>query len=129
MPTDDPFLPLALASQSTTTLGLGTAVAIGFARNPIVLAVRAIWDRWQTDGQLRFEGDFYHHTLMTPAFNPGPNPYGHPPVFVGGFGPRMIEVAGEVADGLIVYPFNTRHQRRPMPRCSTSRATTVCTPT
>ena len=151
----DPFLPLALASQSTTTLGLGTAVAIGFARNPmvlanvgydlqqlsagrfvlglgsqvrphiqhrfsetwsrpaarmreLVLAVRAIWDCWQTGGPLRFEGDFYHHTLMTPAFNPGPNPYGHPPVFVGGFGPRMIEVAGEVADGLIVHPFNTR---------------------
>jgi probable F420-dependent oxidoreductase len=29
-------------------------------------------------------------------------------VFVGGFGPRMIEVAGEVADGLIVHPFNSR---------------------
>jgi probable F420-dependent oxidoreductase len=45
---------------------------------------------------------------MTPAFDPGPNPFGPPPVFVGGFGPRMIEVAGEVADGLIVHPFNTR---------------------
>ena len=57
---------------------------------------------------MRFEGDFYHHTLMTPAFDPGPNPYGPPPVFIGGFGPRMIEVAGEVADGLIVHPFNSR---------------------
>ena len=34
----DPFLPLALASQTTSTLRLGTAVAIGFARNPMVLA-------------------------------------------------------------------------------------------
>src|SRR6478736_1130174 len=34
----DPFLPLALASASTTHLRLGTAVAIGFARNPMVLA-------------------------------------------------------------------------------------------
>src|SRR5450432_2007155 len=34
----DPFLPLALASQHTTNLRLGTAVAIGFARNPMVLA-------------------------------------------------------------------------------------------
>src|SRR3954453_13977731 len=34
----DPFLPLALASQTTTSLRLGTAVAIGFARNPMVLA-------------------------------------------------------------------------------------------
>ena len=72
------------------------------------MAVRAIWDCWEGKSELRFEGDFYHHTLMTPAFNPGPNPYGPPPVFVGGFGPRMIEVAGEVADGLIVHPFNSR---------------------
>lgn len=39
---------------------------------------------------------------------PTDDPYGSPPVFVGAFGPRMIEVAGEVADGLIVHPFNTR---------------------
>ncbi len=151
----DPFLPLALASQTTTRLRLGTAVAIGFARNPmvlanigndlqqmsagrfvlglgsqirphirnrfseewsrpaarmreLVLAVRAIWDCWAGRSELRFEGEFYRHTLMTPAFDPGPNPYGPPPVFVGGFGPRMIEVAGEVADGLIVHPFNSR---------------------
>lgn len=151
----DPFLPLAVAAQTTSTLRLGTAVAIGFARNPmvlanlgydlqqmsegrfvlglgsqvrphiqnrfseewshpaarmreLVLAVRAIWDRWEGRSELRFEGDFYRHTLMTPAFDPGPNPYGPPPVFIGGFGPRMIEVAGEVADGLIVHPFNSR---------------------
>ena len=30
----DPFLPLALASQTTTRLRLGTAVAIGFAVTP-----------------------------------------------------------------------------------------------
>ena len=34
----DPFLPLALASELTERLRLGTAVAIGFARNPMVLA-------------------------------------------------------------------------------------------
>src|SRR5215468_4695987 len=57
----------------------------------LVLAVRAIWNCWETGAELRFEGEFYRHTLMTPAFNPGPNPDGPPPVFVGGFGPRMIE--------------------------------------
>ena len=45
---------------------------------------------------------------MIPAFDPGPNPFGRPPVYVGGFGPRMVEVAGEVADGLITHPFTTR---------------------
>lgn len=34
----DPFLPLAVASTTTTAVRLGTAVAIGFARNPMVLA-------------------------------------------------------------------------------------------
>jgi probable F420-dependent oxidoreductase len=151
----DPFLPLAVAARTTSTLRLGTAVAIGFARNPmvlanvgydlqqmsegrfvlglgsqirphiqnrfseewsrpaarmreLVLAVRAIWDRWEGRSELQFDGEFYRHTLMTPAFDPGPNPFGPPSVFVGGFGPRMIEVAGEVADGLIVHPFNSR---------------------
>jgi probable F420-dependent oxidoreductase len=151
----DPFLPLALASEHTEHLRLGTAVAIGFARNPMVLAnigwdlqsisggrfvlglgsqirphiekryseqwsrpaarmremveaIRAIWAAWEGQADLRFEGEFYHHTLMTPAFDPGPNPFGPPPVFVGGFGPRMIGVAGEVADGFVVHPFNTR---------------------
>jgi len=39
----DPFLPLALAAEHTTHLGLGTAVAIAFARSPTVLAHSA-WD-------------------------------------------------------------------------------------
>jgi probable F420-dependent oxidoreductase len=151
----DPFLPLALAAPATSNMRLGTAVAIGFARNPmvlanigydlqqltggrfvlglgsqirphienrfsetwsrpaarmreLVLAMRAIWDCWERGSDLHFDGEFYRHTLMTPAFDPGPNPYGSPAVFVGGFGPRMIEVAGEVADGLIVHPFNSR---------------------
>ena len=107
---------------------LGTAVAIVFARNPMVLAnvglrpavdhrwpvparaglagatarrepvqrrpgrepaarmrelvpaARAIWDAWETGEPLPFDGDFYPHTLMIPAFDPGPNPFGRPPV-------------------------------------------------
>jgi probable F420-dependent oxidoreductase len=151
----DPFLPLAAAASTTTSMRLGTAVAIGFARNPMVLAnigydlqvmtngrfvlglgsqikphiekrfsetwshparrmremvlaVKAIWSAWDTGGALDFRGEFYRHTLMTPAFDPGPNPFGSPPVLVGGFGPRMVHVAGEVADGLVVHPFASR---------------------
>src|SRR3954468_22971058 len=44
-----------------------------------VLAVRAIWDTWATGAPLDFRGDFYTHTLMTPFFDPGPNPHGTPP--------------------------------------------------
>ena len=56
---------------------------------------------------LRFEGEHYTHTLMTPFFDPGPLDVGSPPVWLGGVGPRMTEVAGEVADGFMVHPFCT----------------------
>ncbi|MEX0767860.1 MAG: TIGR03617 family F420-dependent LLM class oxidoreductase [Microthrixaceae bacterium] len=74
----------------------------------MVVAIRAIWDAWQNDVPLNFQGDFYSHTRMVPAFNPGPNPFGLPPILLGGFGPRMTAVAGEVADGFLVHPVNTR---------------------
>jgi probable F420-dependent oxidoreductase len=70
----------------------------------MVLAIRAIFARWEGQAELRFEGEFYRHTLMIPAFDPGPNPFGPPPIYTGGFGPRMTELAGEVADGFIVQP-------------------------
>jgi probable F420-dependent oxidoreductase len=53
-------------------------------------------------------GDFYQHTLMTPFFNPGPNPHGNAQIFLAGVGERMTEVAGEVADGFICHGFTTR---------------------
>jgi probable F420-dependent oxidoreductase len=74
----------------------------------LVRAVAAVFTTWETGTPLAFEGDFFRHTLMIPAFDPGPNPFGRPPVYLGGFGPRMVSVAGEVADGLITHPFTTR---------------------
>jgi probable F420-dependent oxidoreductase len=74
----------------------------------LVRALDAIFTTWETGAPLTFEGEFYRHTLMIPAFDPGPNPFGRPPVHLGGFGPRMVRVAGEVADGLITHPFTTR---------------------
>src|SRR5437773_375817 len=47
-------------------------------------------------------------TRMIPTCDPGPNPFGPPPVYIGGFGGHMVAVAGEVADGLITHPFTTR---------------------
>ena len=43
-----------------------------------VQAVRAIWATWQTGEPLRFRGEFYTHTLMTPFFSPEPLPGGTP---------------------------------------------------
>ncbi|MDH3295294.1 MAG: LLM class F420-dependent oxidoreductase [Acidimicrobiia bacterium] len=166
----DPFLPLLLAAEHTSTVELGTSIAVAFARNPMTLAntawdlqaysgrfilglgsqikphitkrfsmewskpaarmremvqaVHAIWDCWSTDGKLSFRGDFYTHTLMTPFFNPGPNPHGYPRIFLAGVGPLMTEVAGEVADGFICHAFTTERFLREvtLPALSEGRA-------
>ena len=151
----DPFLPLVLAADRTTTLRLGTAIAIAFARTPMllatvgrdlqdtsagrftlglgtqvrphierrysmpwsrpaarlremVLAVRAIWDAWDGIAPLDFRGEFYTHTLMPPAFDPGPAPFGRPSILLGAVGPHVTRVAAEVGDGVLVHPFATR---------------------
>lgn len=80
--------------------------------NEYIRALRAIWSSWNEDEPLRFNGDFYRFNLMTPFFNPGPNPYGPPKVFLAAVGELMTEVAGEVADGILVHPFTTERYLR-----------------
>ena len=72
-----------------------------------ILALKAIFNCWQHGSPLNFHGEYFRHTLMTPMFNPGPLPCAPPPILLGALGPKMTEVAGEVADGLIVHPFNS----------------------
>jgi probable F420-dependent oxidoreductase len=72
-----------------------------------IQALRAIWASWNDGQPLKFDGEFYRHTLMTPFFAPPPNPYGAPKVFLAAVGEKMTEVAGEVADGVIVHGFTT----------------------
>ena len=78
----------------------------------LILAVRAIWASWADGSRLAFRGEYYRHTLMTPMFDPGPNPFGNPPVFLAAVGPMMTEVAGEVADGLLAHAFTTERYLR-----------------
>jgi probable F420-dependent oxidoreductase len=74
----------------------------------LVGALRAIFDSWQESTSLHFEGEFYRHTLMTPMFNPGPSHVGTPPILLGALGPRMTSMTAEVADGIMILPFNSR---------------------
>jgi probable F420-dependent oxidoreductase len=116
---------LQLASRGRFILGLGTQIRPHVERRfsatwsrpaarmrELVLAIRAIWDAWQNRTKLDFRGEFYTHTLMTPFFDPGPNPHGPPRIFCAGVGPRMTEVVGEVADGFFVHPFHTAESLR-----------------
>jgi probable F420-dependent oxidoreductase len=77
-----------------------------------ILAMRAIWNSWYTGERLRFLGDFYTHSLMTPMFTPTNNAYGPPRVFLAAVGPMMTEVAGETADGVIAHAFTTEKYMR-----------------
>jgi probable F420-dependent oxidoreductase len=77
-----------------------------------IAAVRAIWNSWETGERLNFTGEFYSHTLMTPAFSPGPNPHGWPPILLAGVGPLMTAAAGECADGFISHGFQTERYLR-----------------
>jgi probable F420-dependent oxidoreductase len=116
---------LHLLSEGRFRLGLGSQIKAHVERRfgarwykPVpqmrewVLATKAILDSWQDGTRVDFRGVYTTHTLMTPAFNPGPNPYGVPKILVGALGPRMNEMAAEVADGILIMPFNSgRHMR------------------
>ena len=78
----------------------------------LILAIRAIWKTWETGEPLAFRGEFYTHTLMTPFFDPGPNPYGNPKILLAAVGELMTEVAGEVGDGFLVHGFSTERYLR-----------------
>lgn len=73
-----------------------------------VSAVKAIWSTWAEGEPLRFEGEHYTFTLMTPNFVPEPLPGPPPPVTIAAVGPAMLRVAGEVCDGVRLHPFCTR---------------------
>ena len=111
---------LQLLTRGRFTLGLGSQIraqvekryGASFDRpiarmRELVGALRAIFATWETGERLDFRGEFSTHTLMPPMFNPGPLPFGMPPIAIGGLGPQMVRLAAEVADGLLVMPFNT----------------------
>lgn len=77
-----------------------------------VEAVRAIWSAWETGERLAFTGEHYRHTLMSPFFSPGPNPFGTPPIWLAAVGERMTETAGAVADGVLAHTFTTERYLR-----------------
>lgn len=116
---------LQLASKGRFLLGLGSQIKPHIEKRfsmpwshpaprmrEFVLAMRAIWDAWNNGTKLDYRGEFYSHTLMTPFFDPGPNPYGPPKVFLAAVGEKMTEVCGETCDGMLVHGFSTERYIR-----------------
>jgi probable F420-dependent oxidoreductase len=127
-----------LISAGRFQLGLGSQVkphierrfAMPWSRpaarmEEFIAAVRAIWQAWATGERLAFTGQFYRHTLMTDFFNPGPNPYGNPPIFLAAVGDLMTAVAARAADGLMVHPLTTEAylRERTVPAVRAARGT------
>jgi probable F420-dependent oxidoreductase len=111
---------IQLISGGRFALGLGSQVRPHIERRysmpwshpaarmeEFIAAIRAIWNTWATGEKLAFRGEFYHHTLMTDFFNPGPNPYGNPPILLAAVGELMTGVAARAADGMLCHSFTT----------------------
>jgi probable F420-dependent oxidoreductase len=111
---------LARLSRGKFLLGLGTQVRGHITRRfstewmspgprlkDYIESMRAIWDTWQNAAPLKYEGEFYQFSLMTPFFNPGPIPNPRIPVYVAGVGPYLSKLAGEICQGFHVHPFHT----------------------
>lgn len=116
---------LNAASKGRFVLGLGSQIKPHITKRfsmpwsspaarmrEFILAMRAIWANWHEGEELAFTGKYYTHTLMTPFFTPTDTEYGAPRVFLAAVGPRMTEVAGEVADGVICHAFTTEKYLR-----------------
>ena len=107
-------------SDGRFTLGLGTQVKAHVTRRfsmpfdrpaarlrDYILALRAIWRSFQAGEPLKYEGEFYRHTLLTPFFDPGPIEHPDISVHIAGVNERLASVAGEVCDGFHVHPFHS----------------------
>ena len=73
-----------------------------------IQALKAIWRCWKFGEKLRYEGEHYRFTLMTPYFVPEGSGLPLPGVTLAAVGPIMLKVAAEVADGVRLHPFCTR---------------------
>jgi probable F420-dependent oxidoreductase len=112
---------LQLHSRGRFVLGLGSQVKGHNERRfsvpwsaPVprlreyVESLRAIWRAWERRVPLRYEGEHYRFTLMTPEFSPPPTGLPPVPIEIAAVGPDMLRLAGRVCDGVRLHGFCTR---------------------
>jgi probable F420-dependent oxidoreductase len=112
-------------SKGRFTLGLGSQVKPHITRRfsmpwshpaprmkEFIQALHAIWDAWYEGKPLKFEGQFYTHTLTSPMFIPEDRTHGRPRVGLAALGPEMTKVAAEVADAMLCHSFTTERYLR-----------------
>ncbi len=112
---------LAQFSKGRFLLGLGTQVkahierrfgmpwpesVVGKLREQIQ-AMRALWQCWQYGTPLRYQGEYYRLSLMSPFFNPGAIAHPDIPILIAGVNPGLAQLAGEEANGFLAHPFHS----------------------
>ena len=111
---------LAAQSNGRFILGLGTQVRAHITKRfstdwkaPVprlreyIESLRAIWSSFQTGSPLRYTGDHYRFTLMTPFFSPGSIQTPDIPIYIAGVNEGLCRLAGELCQGFHVHPFHT----------------------
>src|SRR5208282_1468702 len=71
-------------------------------------AMRACWHSWQTGDPINFQSEHYNVSLMVPNLTPPRLPLGPIPVMLAAVQEKMLQVTGEVADGVRLHGFVTR---------------------
>ena len=120
---------LARYSQGRFILGLGPQVWAHNERRfgvkwekPIrkmretIEAMHAIWDAWQNDRPLRYRGEFFKLTLMTPFFSGGPLDYPPPPIYLAAVNKQMLTLAGNLGDGVFIHALHSVDYLRQLAR-------------
>ncbi len=116
---------LAEQSEGRFILGLGTQIRAHIVRRfsavwdkpgprlrDYVLSLHAIWASWQNNRPLRYDGEYYKFSLMTPFFAPAPLAQPRIPIYIAGVNPYLCRLAGELCDGFHVHPFHTARYLR-----------------
>jgi probable F420-dependent oxidoreductase len=109
---------LADATDGRFILGLATQVKPHITRrfsmpwsDPVgrmrefVECLRHIFEVFQGEHALDYSGRYYSHTLLHAMFNPGPIAHPRIPIGLGGVGPHMTALAGELGDGYLLHAF------------------------
>src|SRR5439155_8117103 len=111
---------LQAASGGRIVVGLGTQVkghnerrfsvpwsAPGPRLRDYILALRALWECWQTAGRINFRSEHYAVTLMTPFFAPRPIEHPRIPIYIAAVNAYNLRLAGELCDGVHLHPFHS----------------------
>ncbi|MEY3797735.1 MAG: hypothetical protein RLZZ170_1749, partial [Actinomycetota bacterium] len=72
-------------------------------------AVRACWRAFDGLEKLDYSSEHYTLNLLTPNFTPDPLPehVKRPNIWMGGVNKKLVELAGQIADGFVTHPTNS----------------------